>query len=155
VALSPFVSYLRVSTDAQGRSGLGLAAQRQVGAAYITQAGDEMVAGFWDLGSGKRAVRPQVAAALAPRRVGDCQAGPAGAQRTLPSVCSGGQRRGPIAHRGGGVVAIVHHVQVQGTSSLRTIAAEMHTRGVVLTPAGKVQWSPTQVRRLISRSNAV
>jgi len=60
-----FVSYLRVSTDGQGRSGLGLEAQRQAVAAHVTQAGGEVVAEFREVESGKRADRPQLAAALA------------------------------------------------------------------------------------------
>ena len=39
-----FVSYLRVPTDGQGRSGLGLEAQRQAVAAHVAQAGGEVVA---------------------------------------------------------------------------------------------------------------
>ena len=60
-----FVSYLRVSTDGQGRSGLGLEAQRQAVAAHVTQAGGEVMAEFREVESGKRADRPQLAAALA------------------------------------------------------------------------------------------
>jgi DNA invertase Pin-like site-specific DNA recombinase len=60
-----FVSYLRVSTESQGRSGLGLEAQRQAVAAHVSQAGGEVVAEFREVESGKRADRPQLAAALA------------------------------------------------------------------------------------------
>ena len=60
-----FVAYLRVSTGSQGRSGLGLEAQRQAVAAHVAQAGGEAVAEFREVESGKRAVRPQLAAALA------------------------------------------------------------------------------------------
>jgi DNA invertase Pin-like site-specific DNA recombinase len=60
-----FVSYLRVSTNGQGRSGLGLEAQRQAVAAHVTQAGGEVAAEFREVESGKRADRPQLAAALA------------------------------------------------------------------------------------------
>ena len=60
-----FVAYLRVSTDGQGRSGLGLEAQRQAVTAYVAQAGGEVVAEFQEVESGKRADRPQLAAALA------------------------------------------------------------------------------------------
>jgi len=60
-----FISYLRVSTDGQGRSGLGLEAQRQAVAAHFAQAGGELVAEFREVESGKRADRPQLAAALA------------------------------------------------------------------------------------------
>ena len=60
-----FVAYLRVSTDSQGRSGLGLEAQRQAVAAHVAQAGGEVVAEFREVESGKRTDRPQLAAALA------------------------------------------------------------------------------------------
>ena len=60
-----FVAYLRVSTDSQGRSGLGLDAQRHAVAAHVAQAGGEVVAEFQEVESGKRADRPQLAAALA------------------------------------------------------------------------------------------
>ena len=60
-----FVSYLRVSTESQGRSGLGLGAQRQAVAAHVASAGGEVVAEFQEVESGKRADRPQLAAALA------------------------------------------------------------------------------------------
>ena len=60
-----FVAYLRVSTEGQGRSGLGLDAQRQVVAAHLAQHGGELLAEFQEIESGKRASRPQLAAALA------------------------------------------------------------------------------------------
>ena len=60
-----FVAYLRVSTEGQGRSGLGLEAQRQAAAAYLAQHGGELLAEFQEVESGKRASRPQLAAALA------------------------------------------------------------------------------------------
>jgi DNA invertase Pin-like site-specific DNA recombinase len=63
--LARFVSYLRVSTESQGRSGLGLDAQRQAVAAHIAAAGGELVAEFQEVESGKRSDRPQLAAALA------------------------------------------------------------------------------------------
>ena len=57
-----FVAYLRVSTDKQGRSGLGLDAQRQAIADFL--AGGKLVAEFVEVESGKRDERPQLAAAL-------------------------------------------------------------------------------------------
>ncbi len=63
--LPRFVSYLRVSTEGQGRSGLGLEAQRQAVAAHVAQAGGDLVAEYREVESGKRADRPQLAAALA------------------------------------------------------------------------------------------
>jgi DNA invertase Pin-like site-specific DNA recombinase len=58
-----FVSYLRVSTDRQGRSGLGLEAQRTAVTDYLT--GRTLVAEVVEVESGKRADRPKLAEALA------------------------------------------------------------------------------------------
>jgi DNA invertase Pin-like site-specific DNA recombinase len=227
--LPRFVSYLRVSTDGQGRSGLGLEAQRQAVAAYVTQAGGEVVAEFQEVESGKRADRPQLAAALASCRTrraalviakldrlarnarfllsvveGSGEAGvvfcdlptvPAGpvgkflvtqmaavaeleagliSQRTraalavakargvrlgnpsptpaTPAMAAAARaaRSRHVTERAGDVLAVVRQVQAEGASSLRTIAAELHARGV-LTPTGKPQWSAAQVRRVLAR----
>jgi len=58
-----FVTYLRVSTERQGQSGLGLEAQRAAVAAHVLGRG-EVVAEFVEVESGKRAERPQLAQAL-------------------------------------------------------------------------------------------
>jgi len=60
-----FVAYLRVSTEGQGRSGLGLEAQRQAAATYLAQHGGELLAEFQEVESGRKGARPQLAAALA------------------------------------------------------------------------------------------
>jgi len=60
-----FAAYLRVSTESQGRSGLGLEAQRQAVAVYLAQHGGELLAEFQEIESGRTAARPQLAAALA------------------------------------------------------------------------------------------
>ncbi len=57
------VAYYRVSTDRQGKSGLGLDAQRAAVAAYLAGRG-EKIAEFTEIESGKRNDRPQLAAAL-------------------------------------------------------------------------------------------
>ena len=59
-----FVSYLRVSTDKQGRSGLGLEAQREAVAPYLNGGGWKLVAEYVETESGKRSDRPKLAAAL-------------------------------------------------------------------------------------------
>lgn len=58
------VAYYRVSTEAQGRSGLGLEAQQQAVTTLCAQRGWEMLAEFTEVESGKRDDRPQLAAAL-------------------------------------------------------------------------------------------
>src|SRR5215208_4664449 len=59
-----FVSYLRVSTDRQGRSGLGLEAQREAVTTYLDGGRWELISEFVEVESGKRADRPKLAAAL-------------------------------------------------------------------------------------------
>jgi DNA invertase Pin-like site-specific DNA recombinase len=62
-----FVAYYRVSTDKQGRSGLG--AQREAVARHAAGSGGAVVAAFEELESGRRGNRSQLAAALAECRL--------------------------------------------------------------------------------------
>ena len=70
--MKPLVAYYRVSTRAQGRSGLGLDAQREAVTRFAAGEGFEIVAEFTEVESGKGADalerRPQLAAALAEAR---------------------------------------------------------------------------------------
>lgn len=59
-----FVSYLRVSTDRQGRSGLGLDAQRSAVTAFLNGGDWSLVAEFVEIETGKNNDRPQLALAL-------------------------------------------------------------------------------------------
>jgi DNA invertase Pin-like site-specific DNA recombinase len=59
-----FVPYYRVSTDRQGRSGLGLEAQQKAVRDYLNGAAWEIVGEFVEVESGKRADRPELARAL-------------------------------------------------------------------------------------------
>jgi DNA invertase Pin-like site-specific DNA recombinase len=59
-----FVAYYRVSTDRQGRSGLGLEAQREAVRTYVAQHGGNVLDEFTEVETGKRSDRPQLAAAL-------------------------------------------------------------------------------------------
>lgn len=60
-----FVSYLRVSTDRQGRSGLGLEAQRASVTAYLNGGSWKLVDEVVEIESGKRRDRPKLAEAIA------------------------------------------------------------------------------------------
>lgn len=60
-----FIAYYRVSTDKQGKSGLGLGAQKSPVIAYIESKKGELLEAFTEVESGKRDDRPQLVAALA------------------------------------------------------------------------------------------
>jgi DNA invertase Pin-like site-specific DNA recombinase len=60
-----WVSYLRVSTDRQGKSGLGLEAQRAAVGNYLNGGQWTLAAECVEVEGGKRDDRPQLAAALA------------------------------------------------------------------------------------------
>ena len=72
----PLVSYLRVSTEGQGKSGLGIDAQRAALTAFADANGFEIVAEHVEIMSGKGADaldrRPKLAAALAHARKLKC-----------------------------------------------------------------------------------
>jgi len=65
IANGKFVSYLRVSTDKQGRSGFGLEAQRAAVETYLNVGRCTLVGEYVEAESGKRSDRPQLAKALA------------------------------------------------------------------------------------------
>jgi len=60
-----FVAYYRVSTDKQGKSGLGLDAQRKAVVDYLNGGTWELAAEFTEIESGKKSDRPELAMALA------------------------------------------------------------------------------------------
>ena len=73
----PVVAYLRVSTDQQGKSGLGLDAQRAAVLAFAAANGFEVAAEHVEVMSGKGSAdaldrRPKLAAALAQARKAKC-----------------------------------------------------------------------------------
>jgi DNA invertase Pin-like site-specific DNA recombinase len=65
MATGKFVSYLRVSTERQGRSGLGLEAQRKAVEDYLNGGAWQLLREYVEVESGKRSDRPQLLAALA------------------------------------------------------------------------------------------
>ena len=60
-----FVAYYRVSTDKQGKSGLGLEAQREAVETYLNGGCWSLIAEFTEVESGKRNDRPELEGALA------------------------------------------------------------------------------------------
>lgn len=59
-----YVSYLRVSTDRQGRSGLGLEAQRAAVADFVKSRGGSILRKYVEVESGKLKDRPELDRAL-------------------------------------------------------------------------------------------
>lgn len=58
------VAYYRVSTDRQGRSGLGLEAQQSAVAAFVRERGGQLVQEFTEVESGKVNARPELDRAI-------------------------------------------------------------------------------------------
>jgi DNA invertase Pin-like site-specific DNA recombinase len=65
MASGKFIAYYRVSTERQGRSGLGLEAQQEAVKTYLNGGAWELVAEVVEVESGKRNDRPKLADALA------------------------------------------------------------------------------------------
>lgn len=62
--MNSYVGYYRVSTQAQGRSGLGLEAQKQSVECFVRTTGGELIAEFEEIESGARCGRPSLERAL-------------------------------------------------------------------------------------------
>jgi DNA invertase Pin-like site-specific DNA recombinase len=60
-----FIAYFRVSTDRQGKSGLGLDAQREAVMNYLNGGRWTLIGEFTEIESGKRNDRPELEKALA------------------------------------------------------------------------------------------
>lgn len=66
-----FVTYIRVSTQRQGQSGLGLDAQRADVSAYVLRMGGTVISEFVEIESGRKNDRPELALALADAKRND------------------------------------------------------------------------------------
>ena len=75
--MSPLIGYYRVSTAKQGRSGLGLEAQRKAVASFAATEGFAIIAEFIEIESGKGSDaldrRPQLKAALKAAKKAKCE----------------------------------------------------------------------------------
>jgi DNA invertase Pin-like site-specific DNA recombinase len=73
MGMARLIAYLRVSTQQQGRSGLGLEAQQAAITGYAKSIGGEVIATYTEVESGKRSDRPELAKALAHAKRGKCR----------------------------------------------------------------------------------
>jgi DNA invertase Pin-like site-specific DNA recombinase len=64
MASGKFISYLRVSTDKQGKSGLGIEAQREAVTSYLNGGRWTLVSEYVETESGRKSDRPKLMAAL-------------------------------------------------------------------------------------------
>ncbi|TXN00570.1 recombinase family protein [Methylobacterium sp. WL64] len=69
MAKGDFISYLRVSTERQGRSGLGVEAQREAVTRYLNGGNWRIIAEHVEVESGRNNARPALDAALAEARL--------------------------------------------------------------------------------------
>ena len=69
VSNGSFIAYYRVSTAKQGKSGLGLEAQRAAVASYLNGGNWQITGEFTEVESGRKSDRPQLKLALAAARV--------------------------------------------------------------------------------------
>ena len=88
--MRPLIAYVRVSTSKQGKSGLGLEAQKEALSRFAEAEGFEIVRVFVEVetGKGSDAIerRPQLAAALAEARRKRCSIGVAKLERLSRDV---------------------------------------------------------------------
>lgn len=69
ITQSKFVAYYRVSTDRQGRSGLGLEAQQETVRSFLNGGSWSLVGEFTEVESGRSSERPELAKALTQCRI--------------------------------------------------------------------------------------
>jgi DNA invertase Pin-like site-specific DNA recombinase len=96
-----FVAYYRVSSGRQGKSGLGLEAQRAAVKTYLNGGDWQIVDEYTEVESGKRSDRPALnkalaAARLSPSIVGRQQGRSPDAIGGLPIASTRGRRRRPL-----------------------------------------------------------
>lgn len=73
MGMARLIAYLRVSTQQQGRSGLGLEAQQSAIAGYAKSIAGEVIATYTEVESGKRSDRPELAKALSHAKRSKCR----------------------------------------------------------------------------------
>jgi hypothetical protein len=144
---------LRVSTDRQGKSGLGLEAQREAVARYLNGGGWKLVAEYVETESGKRDDRPKLKAALSHAKAMAATVVVAKLDRLSRNT----RFLLDIIESGADVVfcdlpqipPIIAGLQAEGVCGAHALARELNVREIP-TPRGG-QWWPTTAGRLLGR----
>jgi Resolvase, N terminal domain len=160
-----YITYFRVSTTRQGRSGLGLEAQQQALDIFLHGHGELIVESFTEIESGRRNDRPQLAAALDACRRHKAVLLIAKLDRLARNVhfINGLMESGvefiavdmPEANRltihifAARVLPVIRGLQAKGVTSHKTLAKALNARGVVT--ANKRKWYGTTVKNLLAR----
>jgi DNA invertase Pin-like site-specific DNA recombinase len=163
-----FVAYYRVSTARQGKSGLGLEAQRAGVSDHLNGVNWRLVAEFTEIESGKISDRPKLAEAAiaeheaklisdrtrsalaAAKARGKRLGGFRGRPGTAADCAKARQARSASADaRAADLVPVIEDIRAAGAKSLGDIARELNARDIPASRGG--QWSAAQVRLLLQR----
>ena len=158
---SRFVAYYRVSTDRQGRSGLGLDAQRDAVGRHVASHSGELIGDFCEIESGRRSDRPQLAAAVPSREEGQghadhCEARPPRQKRPFYFRVDGGSGVDFVAadnpHANKLMVhllaAFAEHEREQISQRTKDALAAAKARGSNSATMGPIGWRPPIARKL-------
>jgi DNA invertase Pin-like site-specific DNA recombinase len=162
--MKPVISYLRVSTDRQGKSGLGLEAQRQAIARFVETEGFEIVGEFVEVETGKGAdaitKRPKLAAALAAAKRNSCPVVVAKLDRLARDVSfiSGLMARQTafiVAELGAGVDPFMLHIYAAVAEKERAMISQRTKEALAAAKARGVQLGSLDLAKALQRSKEV
>lgn len=169
-----FVAYYRVSTDRQGRSGLGLDGQRQAVRDFLNGGAWSLLAEFTEVESGRRNDRPELAKhimaamaehearAISERTRAALQAAkargrklgwsiPARRQEQVQASLHGATRTRQEADRfAANILPIIRAIERAGVRTLEGIADALNARGVRAARGGR--WYPMTVKNIVDRA---
>jgi DNA invertase Pin-like site-specific DNA recombinase len=143
------VSYLRVSTDRQGRNGLGIEAQRAAVARFVEAEGLELIGELVEVetGKGSDALDRRPVLAQAKKAQGVRLGNPTNLQEAAEMGAAANRKAAESFARN--VLPVVEKLRSAGITSLEGIARALNERGV-RSPRGG-QWYASSVKNLLAR----
>jgi Resolvase, N terminal domain/Recombinase len=145
------ISYIRVSTGKQGKSGLGIEAQREAIARFASAEGLEVLTEFVEVETGKGSDaldrRPKLAEALAKAKRAKASVVVAKLCRLSRDVAFISGLMDAFAFN---VLPIVRQIQAAGPTTNRAIAQALNDRGIRTARGG--DWHDSTVRNLLARA---